>query len=151
MQAKSSTPVAWIAAAIRLMAVWYALDVLIAMPSLIMTLRTEADPRFRWGLYGDVVNAIGILVVAAALWSTSEGLAARVWREPNGVASEAPQMTDVKQAFFAALGLYFIVTGLPRIATIAYRYYTLPQRFGLTDEFQWSLVTGAIGGTIAVV
>jgi len=63
-----------------------------------LTLRTEADQRFRWGLYGNVVNAISILVVAAALWSTSEGLAAHVWREPNGVASEAPQMTDVKQA-----------------------------------------------------
>jgi hypothetical protein len=26
-----------------------------------------------------------------------------------------------------------------------------PQRFGLTEEFQWSLVTSAIGGAIAVV
>ena len=78
MQAKSGRPLAWIAAAIRLMAVWYVLDVLVAMPSLIVTLRTETDPRFRWGLYGNVVNAISILVVAAALWSTSAGLAARI-------------------------------------------------------------------------
>lgn len=158
MQAKSGMPVAWIAAAIRLMAMWTALDVLILAPAYVAQWRTRAtyfDEQSRAiassALLTGVVGAISALVVAGLLWTTSEALAERIWRPVDGDDETSPLLEDVQRAFFAALGVYFIVTGLPRIATLAVRYYTLPQRFGLSEEFQWSLVTGAIGGVIAVV
>jgi len=158
MQAKSGMPVAWIAAAIRLMAMWTALDVLILAPTYVAQWRTRAtyfDEQSRAiassALLTGVVGAISALVVAGLLWTTSEALAERIWRPVDGDDETSPLLEDVQRAFFAALGVYFIVTGLPRIATLAVRYYTLPQRFGLSEEFQWSLVTGAIGGVIAVV
>jgi hypothetical protein len=151
-------PVAWIAAAIRFVAMWTVIDVLVLLPTYVAQWRTRAtyfDEQSRAiassALLTGVVGAISALVVAGLLWTTSHALAQRIWRPVDGDDEASPLLEDVQRAFFAALGVYFIVTGLPRIATLAYRYYTLPQRFGLTEEFQWSLVTSAIGGAIAVV
>jgi hypothetical protein len=157
MESRSSTPVAWIAAAIRFIAMWTAIDVLILLPTYVAQWRTPAtyfDEQSRAiassALLTGVMGAVSALVVAGLVWTTSHALAERIWRPVDGDDETSPLLEDVQRAFFAALGVYLIVNGLPRIVTLAYRYYSLPPRFGLTEDFQWNLVTGAISGGIAV-
>ena len=156
MQDESSTPVAWVAAAIRFVAAWFVVNVLVALPGLMVTWR--ANPQFAGGegeffranVYSTAVGVISTLVVAAALWSTSGALATHIWRQPAADETTEPSSNDLQHAVFAGLGLYFIVAGLPRLIELAYRYYTLPRRFGFEEQFQAQLVSGAISGAVSV-
>jgi hypothetical protein len=153
MERGSNMTVAWIAAATRLMALWLAVNVLIALPAFIAQWRirdtnAEGYALFTAGMAVGLVRFIGTIVVAALLWTTNHALAERVWQPVESNDDVAPPVVDLQSAILAAIGIYLVVSGVPSIAELAYRYYSLPPRFELQESPQ--LTIRAIGGVVDV-
>jgi hypothetical protein len=148
--------IAWVAAIIRLMALWLAVNVLIALPPFIAQWRTrgtyggDAEALFVAGIVAGGVRLVSTIVIAALLWTTPRALAERIWQPVDDEDMVPLPLADIQLAVFAALGLYLIVIGLPNLVEIAYRYYSLPPRFGFEENFRSQLISGASASAVDI-
>jgi hypothetical protein len=76
--------IAWVAAAIRLIALWLMVDVLVALPSFIAQWRSrgaygEGEAAVMAFMVVTLVRLISMVVIAALLWITPRALAERIW------------------------------------------------------------------------
>src|SRR5450631_3394325 len=149
--------IAWVAAAIRILALWLAVQVLLGLPGFIVNWRSRADygeqaPMMAASLRASVVYQLSALVVAATLWSTSAWLATLVWREPiEPESGQPPAAIDLQRAVLAGFGIYLVVYGLPNLTDLAYGYYSLPAGFSIQQEYASKLTGRAVGVVIQMV
>ena len=139
----------WIAAVFRIIAVWIAVETLIALPSFVASwLEMRGASRVFEGatLWPALVRLAASFVGAAGLWSASDWLALVVWPN-NDAATSAGSLNarNMQIAAFRAIGAYLLIVGVPDLLELAAGYYTLPAGFGLETTYSGRLWARALG------
>jgi hypothetical protein len=158
-------PTIWIAAALRILAIWLIAGSVVALPSIVATVSgilwlNESDPLGRLGRWSTIGAAIGILLkfaVGAIIWTRSEQLATRVWSDSR--ATDAPGVEpaitpdDLQRVAFAAIGLYLLIDLVPSVVRQALEYGSLPDmdRLELPPDMQTRLLANLVAAVVQTV
>ena len=147
----------WTAAAIRIMALWMIVTVVVAIPGILLVVFDhDAEATGPWSL-GAVLRRLLIregitLVVAAVLWSNCVRLARLVW--PDSAPQELPPILatiDLQRAVFVAFGIYLVVQGLPHLTEFAFALYSLPPGFDLAEDYSRRLRLRSVGVVVQML
>jgi len=147
----------WTAAAIRLMALWLVLGVLIGAPGFFANWYRQGDfgeqaAFVAASLRVNLIAQIATLVIAAVLWFGSMGIARFVWQEPvSGEVGLAVTALDFERAVLVGVGVYLVVYGLPNLAELAAGYYSLPAGFQMERHYSDQMNARAVGVGIQIV
>ena len=121
----------WTAAAIRLMALWLALGVMIGLPAFLASWFSAWDfgqetKLVAAGLRATLLGIVATVATAVMLWRKSITIARWIWPEP--VADDLPVQADVadlQRAIFVAAGVYLVAHGVPHLIELAASSYAL--------------------------
>ena len=143
----------WVAAVFRIIAVWIAVETLIAVPGFIASwYSTMEDPAIptaaRWP---PLVSLASSFAGAVLLWSASDRLSSVIWRDDSRFSAAKWNLVKMQLAAFRAIGAYLIVVGIPDLLELAAGYYTLPTGFGLETTYSGRLWARALGVGFQVV
>jgi hypothetical protein len=112
-------PIGLTAAAIRLMALWLVVGVLIGLPGFVANWSSRVDfgdqARFMAAsLRANLIAESATLAVAALLWFKSGTFARWMWQEPvTHEAAHVASAVDLERAVFVGVGVYLVVYGSP--------------------------------------
>jgi hypothetical protein len=150
-------PTGWTAAAIRLMALWLLVGVLIGVPGFLANWYQQGDfgeqaEFIEASLRANLIAQIATLVVAAILWFGSAAIAKFAWQEPvsHGVGGTVTAL-DLERAVLVGVGIYLVVYGLPNLAELAAGYYSLPAGFQMEQHYSGQMNARAVGVVIQIV
>jgi hypothetical protein len=144
-----------IAAVFRILAVWIAVETLVAVPGFIaswLEMRGE-NPVFEGAtVWPALVRLVASFVGAAVLWSLSDWLASRVWPSKEAASSAGSwNARNMQVAAFRAIGTYLLIVGVPDLLELAAGYYTLPAGFGMETTYSGRLWARALGVGFQIV
>ena len=145
----------WIAAVFRILAIWIAVESLIAVPGFVASWleMRGGSPVFEGAtVWPALVRLVASFVGAAVLWSASDRLALLVWPNKEGTSSAGSwNAKNMQVAAFRAIGAYLLIVGVPDLLELAAGYYTLPSGFGLETTYSGRLWARALGVGFQIV
>jgi hypothetical protein len=152
----NTTATCWTAAAIRLMALWLVVDLLIGLPGFFANWHQQGEfgeqaELIAASLRANLSAQIATSVVAALLWFRNASIARFVWKEPESSEIQCPVTAiDLERAVLVGVGTYLVVYGIPNLVELAAGYYSLPAGFQLEQHYSGRMNARAVGVAIQI-